>query len=354
MSKINSIADLESIKKAYNENSAKYKYQILLCSGAGCVSSDNAAVRAAVEEELEELGLSDQVIVRETGCMGTCAVGPVMLILPERTFYVSLTPDTVKDVIKSHIVDGKILEEHTFYDHTVKKHVPKMDDIAFFKDQVKIVLRNCGAMDYSDIEAYISRDGYMAIAKVLGEKSSQDVIDEIKKSGLRGRGGAGFPTGIKWQAGLDAKSERKFIVCNADEGDPGAFMDRSILEGDPHTVIEGMIIGGYAIGASMGYVYVRAEYPLAVERLEKAIADARERGLLGGKLFGSDFSFDLEIRMGAGAFVCGEETALMASVEGERGEPRQKPPGSRSRRVCLVSPPSSTMWRRWQMCLRFF
>ena len=324
--KINGIADLESIKKAYNDNAAKYKFQILICSGAGCVSSNNAAVIAAVKEQLEAVGKQDDVIVHETGCMGTCAVGPVMLILPERTFYVSLTPETAKEIVKSHIVDGKILEEHTFYDHSVKKHVPKMDDIGFFKDQVKIVLRNCGIIDYDDIEAYISRDGYMAIAKVLGDKSPQDVVDEIKKSGLRGRGGAGFPTGIKWQAGLDAKSDRKFIVCNADEGDPGAFMDRSILEGDPHTVIEGMMLGGYAIGASMGYVYVRAEYPIAVERLSKAIEDAKARGLLGGKLFGSDFTFNLEIRMGAGAFVCGEETALMASVEGERGEPRQKPP----------------------------
>ena len=258
--------------------------------------------------------------------MGTCAAGPVMLILPERTFYTKLTPETAKLVVKNHIGKGKILTQYTFYDESLKKHVPNIDEIDFFREQVKIALRNCGVMEFDSIDAYVSRGGYFSIAKAVTEQSPQDVIDEVKKSGLRGRGGAGFPTGIKWQAGHDAVGDRKFIICNADEGDPGAFMDRSILEGDPHSVIEGMMLGGYAIGAGMGYVYVRAEYPIAVERLSKAINDARERGLLGGKLFGSDFRFDLELRMGAGAFVCGEETALMNSVEGARGEPRQKPP----------------------------
>ncbi len=323
---INGIADLEQIKNAYNEHTAAYKYQVLVCSGAGCVSSNCAEVRDAVADELYNIGMQDQVLLRETGCMGTCAAGPVMLILPERIFYTKLTPEIARKVIVKHLLCGEILVEHTFYDHSLKKHVPKIDDIDFFKEQVKIALRNCGVIEYGSIDAYISQNGYLAAAKSFNEKSPQQVIDEVKKSGMRGRGGAGFPTGIKWQAGHDAAGERKFIVCNADEGDPGAFMDRSILEGDPHTVIEGMMLGGYAIGANMGYVYVRAEYPIAVERLTKAIEDARNRGVLGKKLFGSDFDFDLEIRIGAGAFVCGEETALMASIEGCRGEPRQKPP----------------------------
>ena len=324
--KIRSISDLEQIAAAYQAATDKYAGQILVCSGAGCVSSHSGEVKQAVVEELERLGKQDDVLVRETGCMGTCAAGPVMLILPERTFYTKLTPETAKLVVKNHIGKGKILTQYTFFDESLKKHVPCIDEIDFFREQVKIALRNCGVIEFDSIDAYVSRGGYFSIAKAVTGKSPRDVIDEVKKSGIRGRGGAGFPTGIKWQAGHDAAGDRKFIICNADEGDPGAFMDRSILEGDPHSVIEGMMLGGYAIGASMGYVYVRAEYPIAVQRLSKAIEDARERGLLGGKLFDSDFRFDLELRIGAGAFVCGEETALMASVEGARGEPRQKPP----------------------------
>ncbi|MHB1314557.1 MAG: NADH-ubiquinone oxidoreductase-F iron-sulfur binding region domain-containing protein [Christensenellales bacterium] len=326
MERINSICDLEKIKTGYNENIAKYKFQILLCSGAGCISSDSIDVKSAVVDEIEKAGIQNEVLVLETGCMGSCAAGPVMLILPQRIFYTHLTPETARSVVGSHILRGEILLEHTFYDHSLQKHVPCIDDIDFFKEQVKIALRNCGAMEYWNIDAYIARDGYLAAAKAITEKGREDIINEVKKSGLRGRGGAGFPTGIKWEAGFKAKSKRKFIVCNADEGDPGAFMDRSILEGDPHTVIEGMIIGGYAIGANMGYVYVRAEYPIAVERLTAALEDARGRGILGSKLFGSEFTFDIEIRIGAGAFVCGEETALLSSIEGSRGEPRQKPP----------------------------
>jgi NADH-quinone oxidoreductase subunit F len=253
-------------------------------------------------------------------------VGPVMLILPERVFYTSLTPEIAQKVIRSHIRDGVILEEHTFFDHSLNKHVPVIDNIDFFKDQVKIALRNCGVMEYANIEAYIARDGYFAVAGMLEKYTPKEVVNIVKNSGIKGRGGAGFPTGVKWEAGLRAESDKKYMVCNADEGDPGAFMDRSIIEGDPHTLIEGMMIGGYAIGADMGYVYVRAEYPIAVERLGNAIEEARKRGLLGKKIFGSSFNFDLEIRIGAGAFVCGEETALMASIEGCRGEPRQKPP----------------------------
>jgi NADH-quinone oxidoreductase subunit F len=323
---IKSIADLERIKAAYTDDTAKYKHHVLICSGAGCVSSNCGAVRDAVAEELKAIKKQHDVQVLETGCMGTCAAGPVMLILPERIFYTKLTPEIAKEIVNKHILSGEIMVEHTFYDQSLKKHVPNIDDIDFFKEQVKIALRNCGVMEYGNIEAYIARDGYLAIARALTGMTPQQVIDEMKKSGLRGRGGAGFPTGIKWQSGHDAKGERKYIVCNADEGDPGAFMDRSLIEGDPHSIIEGLMIGGYAIGASQGYVYVRAEYPIAVERLTKAIEDARARGVLGKNLFGSGFDFDIEIRIGAGAFVCGEETALMASVEGSRGEPRQKPP----------------------------
>ncbi len=323
---ISSINDLQNIQRTYNEETAKYKYQVLICSGAGCVSSHCAEVSEAIKKEIQNIGKQSDAVVRETGCMGTCAVGPVMLIMPERVFFTNLTPETSKEIIRSYLLHGKVLEKYTFYDFSLKKHVPVIDDIDFFKEQVKIALRNCGTIEYDSIDAYIGRGGYLAIAEALKKKSPQDVIDEVKKSGIRGRGGAGFPTGVKWQSGYDAIGARKFIICNADEGDPGAFMDRSILEGDPHTVIEGMMLGGYAIGADMGYVYVRAEYPIAVERLSKAIADARSCGLLGSDLFGSDFCFDLELRIGAGAFVCGEETALMASVEGQRGEPRQKPP----------------------------
>ena len=318
--------DLKAIKNAYLDQNKKYKHQILVCAGAGCVSSDCYTVRDAVLEQLKALSLEDSVRVYETGCMGTCAVGPVMLILPERIFYTKLTAETAQKIVKSHIVDNEILEEHTFFDYALKKHIPKIDDINFFKEQVRIALRNCGALEHNSIEAYIAAGGYEAAAKAFTSMTDKEVVDEIKASGLRGRGGAGFPTGIKWEAGRRAVSDIKYIVCNADEGDPGAFMDRSIIEGDPHTLIEGMMIGGYAIGANKGYVYIRAEYPLAVERLSAAIEQARQYGLLGENIFGSGFNFDLEIRIGAGAFVCGEETSLMSSIEGKRGEPRQKPP----------------------------
>lgn len=324
--KINSIDHLKQIKKNYTERIASNKYQVLVCSGAGCVSSDCADVKSAIEGEIAKNNLQNKVIVYETGCMGTCAVGPVVLILPDRIFYTKLTPESAQNVIRSHIIDNKILTEQTFYDHSLRRHVPKIDDIDFFREQVRISLRNCGLMEYGNIEAYIARDGYAAAARALLEQSGGDIINEIKNSGLRGRGGAGFPTGIKWESGRNAVGDCKYLICNADEGDPGAFMDRSIIEGDPHTIIEGMIIGAYAIGANTGYVYVRAEYPIAVERLTAAITQARDYGLLGNNLFESDFSFDIDIRIGAGAFVCGEETALMASIEGDRGEPRQKPP----------------------------
>ena len=323
---IKTVAQLEEIKSKYKSDNEKYQYKIYVCSGAGCVSSNCALIRDTVISELEKAGMRDKVIVYETGCMGTCSVGPVMLIEPGRVFYTELTEQKAKDIVNSHIVRGKMIESYTFYDNSLEKNVPVIDDINFFKNQVKIALRNCGSIEFSSMDAYIANGGYFAACKALNDMTPEQVVGEVKTSGIKGRGGAGFPTGRKWDAARKMKSDKKYIVCNADEGDPGAFMDRSIIEGDPHTVIEGMIIGGYAIGAKMGYIYIRAEYPIAVERMTAALNEARERGVLGDNVFGSDFSFDIEIRIGAGAFVCGEETALMSSIEGQRGEPRQKPP----------------------------
>ncbi len=323
--KITSPDCLTAVAEQYRREAGTYSREVFVCGGAGCVSSGCGDVRRALEAELKAAGLEKDVRVVVTGCMGLCAAGPALLVRPGDTFYTAMTPDKAADVVRRHLVGGNIAEEYTYYDNDAERHIPTLSDIGFFAGQVKIALRNCGEMDYSSIEAYIARDGYRGLAKALGGKP-QDAIDAVKASGLRGRGGAGFPTGVKWQAAHDQQAERKYIVCNADEGDPGAFMDRSILEGDPHSVIEGMLVGAFAIGASKGYVYVRAEYPLAIERLGAAIAQAREAGLLGERILGSGFAFDLEIRIGAGAFVCGEETSLIASIEGERGEPRQKPP----------------------------
>lgn len=318
--------DLKSIQNTYRSAAEKYKYHIMVCAGAGCISSDCSAVRDAVIEQVDSLALNKDVKVYETGCMGTCSVGPVMLILPDRTFYTKLTPEIAQKIVKAHIIDKEILTEHTFFDHALQKYIPKIDDISFFNDQVRIALRNCGMLEYNSIDAYIASGGYFSAAKALTDMNGEEIIEELKTSGLCGRGGAGFPTWVKWNAGRKASGNVKYIVCNADEGDPGAFMDRSIIEGDPHTVIEGMLIGGYTIGANKGYVYIRAEYPLAVERLDAAIKQGYQYGILGKNVLNSGFDFDLEIRIGAGAFVCGEETSLMASIEGNRGEPRQKPP----------------------------
>jgi NADH-quinone oxidoreductase subunit F len=306
---IKTLKQLEDIKKAYLDAQEKYDTIVYVCGGAGCVAASCEVVRQTVLAEADKAGIGDKVLVIQTGCMGTCAIGPVMLVTPGNYFYTMLTEDKVKKIVADHLVGGNVVEEYTYFDNTLQKHVPKMDDINFFKKQVKIALRNCGAMAYA-----------------LTELSPQKIVDEVKASGLRGRGGAGFPTGIKWQAAHDSKGDQKYMVCNADEGDPGAFMDRAILDGDPHSVVEGMLLGGYAIGANTGYIYIRAEYPVAVERIGDAIEQAREYGLLGSDIFGSGFDFDLEIRIGAGVYVCGEETALMASIEGHRGEPRQKPP----------------------------
>ncbi|MEG1661358.1 MAG: NAD(P)H-dependent oxidoreductase subunit E, partial [Clostridiales bacterium] len=318
--------DLENINQSYTEKQAAFKHHIYVCGGGGCISSNCIATRDAVIECLKENKLEDKVAVTFTGCMGTCAVGPVVYIEPEGVFYTKVTAKKAFEIVESHVIDGRIIEDYTFYDNNLQKFIPHLKDIPFFAEQVQIALRNCGKIDFASIDNYIAQDGYAAIAKAVTAMTPALVVDEMKKSGLRGRGGGGFPTGIKWEAGMNAPGDQKYIVCNADEGDPGAFMDRSLLEGDPHGIIEGMMLGGYAIGANMGYIYVRAEYPIAVERLNAAIDDARKAGILGDNIFGSKFSFDLEIRIGAGAFVCGEETALMASVEGERGEPKQKPP----------------------------
>jgi NADH-quinone oxidoreductase subunit F len=323
---IKTIDDLINIKKQYQENIKKFKHRVLVCAGGGCISSNCQEVKEALLKALEHSNLKDQVSVVETGCIGTCDLGPVMVIMPEEVFYTKLTPSDIPPIVYSHLMSGKIKTDNTYYDVKTGEYIPYLKDIGYFKNQVKIALRNCGAIDYSSLDEYIAKDGYLAIAKALKEMSPSQVVEEVKKSGLRGRGGAGFSTGVKWEAGLKADGTEKYIVCNADEGDPGAFMDRSLLEGDPHSIIEGMMIAGYAIGASKGYVYVRAEYPLAVERLDLAIRKGREAGLLGNNILQSKFNFDIEIRIGAGAFVCGEETALMASIEGQRGEPRQKPP----------------------------
>jgi len=323
---IKSIAQLEDIKNEFLKNQEKYKYQILICGGTGCVSSNCADVENAIRESLAEQGIEKDVRVYQTGCMGICALGPVILTLPDRIFYTKVNPEKAKEIVKSHLVNHQPIEEYTFYDKTLLKYVPKIDDIEFFREQVKIVLDLCGIIDYTDIKDYIAHDGYSAAAKAITGMSQEEVVKEVETSGLRGRGGAGFPTGTKFRSGFSQKSDVKYMVCNADEGDPGAFMDRSVIEGDPHCVIEGMIISAYAIGAQQGYVYIRAEYPIAIERLKVALEQAREYGLLGKNLFGTKYNFDLEIRIGAGAFVCGEETALMASIEGQRGEPKQKPP----------------------------
>ncbi len=326
MKKITTLKQLNDIKEKYLAENEKYKFNVLVCGGGGCVSSNCQEVDEAIRSELNILGLNDQVNVIQTGCMGICAVGPVALILPERIFYTQLDPKKAKDIVNRHIDNGEICEEYTFFDKSLQRYVPCIDDIEFFKLQTKLVLENCGAIEFGNIDAYIAKDGYLAAANAIMSKDPEKVIVEVEKSGLRGRGGAGFLTGVKLRSGFMQKSDVKYMVCNADEGDPGAFMDRSVIEGDPHSVIEGMILSAFAIGASQGYVYIRAEYPIAIDRLKEALNQAREYGLLGENLFGTDFSFDLDIRIGAGAFVCGEETALLASIEGKRGEPKQKPP----------------------------
>ena len=299
---------------------------VLICGGTGCSSSGSAKIIAKMEAEVKAAGLENEVKVVTTGCFGLCALGPVVIVYPEGTFYSRVEEKDVEEIVNEHLLKGRIVKRLA-YDETVKSDdILSLNETAFYKKQKRIALRNCGVIDPENIDEYIGTDGYQALGKVLTEMQPQEVIDLIKASGLRGRGGAGFTTGLKWQFAANQPAGKKFVCCNADEGDPGAFMDRSILEGDPHALIEAMTIAGYAIGSDQGYVYVRAEYPIAVKRLEIAINQAREYGLLGKNIFGTDFNFDLELRLGAGAFVCGEETALMTSIEGKRGEPRPRPP----------------------------
>ncbi len=301
---------------------------ILVCTGTGCSSSNSPKIIEAFERELKTQGMDQEARVVKTGCFGLCAMGPVVLIYPEGAFYTHVTPDDVPEIVSEHIVKGRIVQRLLHKEGEDAEKVTSLSDTRFYKNQYRIALRNCGVINPESIDEYIGTGGYEALGRALTEQTPQQVIDAILASGLRGRGGAGFPTGRKWQMTHDAVSPDgvKFVCCNADEGDPGAFMDRSVLEGDPHSVIEAMTIAGYAIGASQGYIYVRAEYPIAVHRLQVAIGQAREYGLLGKNIFGTDFDFDLELRLGAGAFVCGEETALMTSIEGHRGEPHPRPP----------------------------
>ncbi len=299
---------------------------VLICGGTGCSSSGSAKIKDKMEAELKAHGLENEVKVVVTGCFGLCALGPIMIVYPEGTFYSRVTVDDVPEIVSEHLLKGRIVK-HLAYDETVKEdEILSLNETAFYKKQKRIALRNCGVINPENIDEYIGTDGYQALGKVLTEMQPQEVIDVIKASGIRGRGGAGFPTGMKWQFAANQPAGKKFVCCNADEGDPGAFMDRSILEGDPHALIEAMAIAGYAIGSDQGYVYVRAEYPIAVNRLQIALKQAREYGLLGKDIFGTGFNFDIELRLGAGAFVCGEETALMTSIEGKRGEPRPRPP----------------------------
>lgn len=304
-----------------------FRSHVLVCGGTGCTSSGCQQVITALHEELEKNGLKKEIDVVKTGCFGLCALGPIMLIYPEGTFYSMVKPEDIPEIVSEHLLKGRIVTR-LVYDETVTEDgIKSLNETDFYKKQNRVALRNCGVINPENIEEYIGTRGYEALGKVLTEMTPDDVIQILLDSGLRGRGGGGFPTGRKWQLAKDlVKGGQKYVCCNADEGDPGAFMDRSVLEGDPHVLIEAMTIAGYAIGADQGYVYVRAEYPIAVERLTIAINQAREYGLLGNNIFGTDFNFDLDIRLGAGAFVCGEETALMTSIEGNRGEPRPRPP----------------------------
>ncbi len=302
-----------------------FRSHVLVCGGTGCTSSDSPKIIDKFNEEVSKAGLDKEVKVVRTGCFGLCEAGPVVIVYPEGSFYSHVKVSDVSEIVSEHLLKGRIVQR-LLYQGDQKDVEMSLDNIGFYKKQKRVALRNCGVIDPERIEEYIAFDGYKALGTCLTEYTPQQVIDILKASGLRGRGGGGFPTGMKWQFCANEKSDQKYVICNADEGDPGAFMDRSVLEGDPHAVLESMAIAGYAIGANMGYIYVRAEYPIAVKRLEIAIGQAREAGLLGKDIFGTGFDFDIDIRLGAGAFVCGEEMALIASIEGHRGEPTPKPP----------------------------
>ena len=304
-----------------------YRSHVLVCGGTGCTSSGSPQIMEALKYEIKRQGLEDEVAVVETGCHGLCALGPIMIVYPDATFYSMVQPGDIPEIVSEHLLKGRVVTR-LLYQETVSPSggIKALSDTDFYKKQHRIALRNCGVINPENIEEYIGTGGYEALGKVLTEMTPDDVIQVLLDSGLRGRGGAGFPTGLKWKLCKQNDADQKYVCCNADEGDPGAFMDRSVLEGDPHAVLEAMAIAGYAIGASQGYIYVRAEYPIAVERLKIAIKQAREMELLGKNIFGSGFDFDIDLRLGAGAFVCGEETALMTSIEGKRGEPRPRPP----------------------------
>ena len=305
-----------------------YRAHVLCCGGTGCTSSGSAQIIARFEEKIREAGLDKEVKVIRTGCFGLCEAGPVVIIYPEGTFYSRVKVDDVDEIVSEHLLKGRPVQHLVYKDHATQEQdaSKSLDQIEFYKHQKRIALRNCGVIDPENIDEYLAFDGYKALEKALTKMTREEVIEEILKSGLRGRGGGGFPTGLKWKFTYNSPGPVKYVACNADEGDPGAFMDRSVLEGDPHSILEAMAIAGYAIGASEGYIYVRAEYPIAVTRLEVAIKQARAYGLLGEDIFGTGFNFDIKIRLGAGAFVCGEETALMRSIEGKRGEPIPRPP----------------------------
>ena len=338
------IKDIEAIKKQmcdiveFRDNqrtkeeriakNIKYRHTVLICGGTGCTSNNSNEIYKSFQEQITTKGLSGDVQIIRTGCFGLCAVGPVVIVYPEGSFYSYVKPTDVEEIVSEHILNNRPVERLLYKEKAAADHhaAPALSETNFYKKQHRVALRNCGLINPENVDEYIARDGYKALAKALTEMTPQQVIDTVLASGLRGRGGAGFPTGRKWQLCHDAKGEEKYVCCNADEGDPGAFMDRSVLEGDPHAILEAMAIAAYAIGAHQGYIYVRAEYPIAVERCKIAIKQAREYGLLGDDILGTGFKFDIDIRLGAGAFVCGEETALMTSIEGKRGEPRVRPP----------------------------
>ena len=314
--------------RTHGNASSKYERHVLVCGGTGCTSSGSPKIIEELEKEFAEKGLTDKVKIVKTGCFGLCERGPIMIVYPEGSFYSRVKVDEIPRIVDEHLIGGNPVKEFLYEETVAGDEIKSLDDTSFYKKQHRVALRNCGVINPEDINEYIGRDGYQALGKVLTTMTPEDVIQTILDSGLRGRGGGGFPTGMKWKLARNIvpNADQKYVCCNADEGDPGAFMDRSVLEGDPHVVLEAMSIAGYAIGATQGYIYVRAEYPIAVERLNIAIKQARENGMLGKNIFGTDFCFDIDLRLGAGAFVCGEETALMTSIEGNRGEPRPRPP----------------------------
>ena len=323
---IRTIAELNALKDIAKAQMEGYEQQILICGGTGCTSSGSVKLYERLQEEIKAHGLEEKVAVIKTGCFGLCALGPVMITQPDGCFYAHLEMDHIPEIIEKHIIGGQPIREYLYKETVQGEGILKYTETPFYGSQERVVLRNCGVIAPDNINHYIARDGYQALAKALLTMSADEIIKELEISGLKGRGGAGFPTYLKWTFTRNAKGEEKYVCCNADEGDPGAFMNRSVLEGDPHSVLEAMAIAGYVVGSHQGYIYVRAEYPIAVEHLNIAIAPARELGLLGKNILGTGFDLDIELRLGAGAFVCGEETALMRSIEGKRGEPRVRPP----------------------------